>query len=380
MGSPSGDRTKTARVALVGPVNPYRGGIAQYATRLRRALADLSQVRTYSFSRQYPAWLYPGQSDIEPGKEGERESGVAYCIDALNPLTWVATARRIAGEGCDLAIINWWTLFWAPGFALIARILRRRGVRVLLLCHNLFDHDSRGPKRFLSLKLLAQADGYLVHTREQAETLKGLFPLKAVLQHPHPVYNQLPPPDARLPKRGRLELLFFGFIRPYKGLDVLVAALAQLADTEIYLTVAGEPWCDADELRRQVEASGAPNVELHLGYVDEVSVANYFSRADLAVLPYRTATGSGVAAVAYHYDCPLLATRVGGLEEVVENGTTGFLVEPNDPTALAERIRGISRADLEPMRERVRHFKTGLTWESLARCILDLTASPAESR
>lgn len=370
--TPPSERRSPKRVALLGPVAPYRGGIAQYTTRLHRALAGLCQARTYSFSRQYPAWLYPGESDIEPGKEGTRETGVDYRLDALNPLSWISTALQIARDGCDLAVLNWWTLFWAPGFALIAYLLRKRNIPVVLLCHNLFDHDSNRLKRALSIKLLGQADAYLVHAQEQVEVLNALFPGKPVLRHPLPIYDQFPLPTSTLPKRGRLELLFFGFIRPYKGLDTLIEALAKLGDHEVHLTVIGEPWCDPDELRRQVAASAAPNVELHLGYMDDASAANFFARADMVVLPYRAATGSAVAAVAYHYDCPILATRVGGFKDIVEEGRTGFLVEPDDPQELSARIRDLRREDLDRMREQVRAFKGKLTWESLAGDLLGL--------
>ena len=359
-------------MALVGPVSPFRGGIAQYTTRLHHALSPRCALATYSFRRQYPAWLYPGASDREPGATDLE--GVAYSLDALDPTSWLRTARRIADEGAELAVLSWWTLYWAPAFALIARGLRRRGVKVAMLCHNLFDHDSGRLRQQLTARMLGQADAFLVHTTEQAQTLRRLFPAKTVLRHPHPVYDQFPAPAAPLPKRGRLELLFFGFIRPYKGLEALIDALGLLADPEVHLTVIGEPWGDPEALRERVRRSGAPNVELHLRYVDEAMAANHFARADLLVLPYHSASGSGVAAIAQHYGCPILATRVGGLAEIVDEGRTGFLIDPGQPAQWAERLRQMDRGQLARMSATVRADTARSSWSSLAQTLLSLAA------
>lgn len=364
--------TNPPRVALIGPVLPFRGGIAQYTTQLRRALAPLCTLRTVSYLRQYPAWLYPGKSDREPGLESFREYGVAYELDAVNPLTWRRVARSIAEDGCDLAVFDWWTLFWAPAIALMARALRRRGVRVAFLCHNLFDHDASSLKRKIATLLLAQADSYLVHSREQAASLQATFPRKTVVTHPLPPFDQLPPPSMSLPKRGRLELLFFGFIRPYKGLDVLVDALTRLDDKQVYLTVVGEPWCSPDDLRQRIEDAHAPNIELHLDYVEDTVAADFFARADLVVLPYRSASGSGVAGMAFHYDCPILATRTGAFPDMIEEGKTGFLVAPDSVDELATAIKPLTRAQLVAMRQHVHEQKSRYTWDSLAQCLIEL--------
>lgn len=361
-----------SRIALIGPVLPFRGGVAQYTTQLHRALAGKCALRTISYHRQYPAWLYPGKSDREPGNASCREPGVEYILDAVNPLSWRRAAHTVTENRCDLAVFDWWTLFWAPAIALMAHSLRRRGVRVAFLCHNLFDHGSGMVKRKLAELLLSPADTYLVHSTEQKKALESMFPGKTVAMHPIPPYDQFPPSCARLPKRGRMELLFFGFIRPYKGLDVLVDALARLNDPHVYLTVVGEPWVPADELRKHIAAKRAPNIELHLDYVDDTHAAEFFGRADLVVLPYLSASGSAVAAMAFHYGCPILATRTGGFPDVIIEGETGFLVAPGSVDALANTIRRLTRTRLEAMREHVHAQKKHFTWNSLADRIVEL--------
>jgi glycosyltransferase involved in cell wall biosynthesis len=367
-----------ARIALVGPVLPFRGGISQYTTQLHRALASKCALRTISYHRQYPARLYPGKSDREPNQAAYREPSVDYLLDWRNPLSWSRATHSIEASGCSLALFDWWTLFWAPATALMARQLRRRGIRVAFLCHNLFDHDAGTFKRKLAGALLAQADAYLVHSTEQAVVLRSKFPDKPVLAHPIPLYDQFPPPSIRLPKRGRLELLFFGFIRPYKGLDLLVDALARLNDAQVYLTVVGEPWCPPEELRKRIEAARAPNIELHLDYVDDQAAANFFGRADLVVLPYLSASGSAVAAMALHYERPILATRTGAFPDVIDEGKTGFLVAPGSVEALVGAIRSLTREQLEPMCTRVHAEKSRFTWNSLAGCVMKL-AAPADN-
>lgn len=376
----AGDQTAPARdlprVALVGPVSPpFRGGIARYTSDLRRSLASRCELHTVSFRRLYPGWLYPGASDREPGMEGALEPGVRYTLDALDPRSWSCAASEIADAGCDLAIINWWTLFWAPGFAWMARRLRKRGVPVAFLCHNLFDHDSGMLKRRISRVFLSQADAFLTHSNEHAARLHSLFPGKSVHMHPLPTDGTYPTPAHVLPRRGRLELLFFGFIRPYKGLEVLLDALALLADRDVYLTVGGEPWCAPEEIEQRVRASGAPNVELHLQYVDAVAAADFFARADLVVLPYRAASGSAVAAMAFHYDKPVLATRVGGFPDAIDEGCTGFLVEPDSAKQLADRIRALDRASLTTLAANVRACKSRFTWSSLADTLIGAARS-----
>lgn len=360
----------TSGVVLVGPIAPYRGGIAQYTSHLLDALRrQLPHAHCISFSRQYPAWLYPGADEFEPG-DGGRRADVAYSIDSMNPLTWVRTARLILATNPRLVVFQWWTVFWLPTFLTISWLVRRRNVRTLLICHNLVDHDSGLMKRAAGRWGLSIGNAFLVHSSEHAAALREQRPGAPVRQHPIPTYENYPAATGRLPSRGRLELLFFGFIRPYKGLDVLFEALRRIDDCEVYLTVVGEAWTDPDKIA--ADARTVPNVELHLSYVDAAESAEYFARADFVVLPYRTATGSAVAAVAHHYGKPLIASRAGGLVDVVQDAETGLLVEPGDADALAEAIRTSSRSEAARMGENVRLTRDSKDWDSMAAELIEL--------
>jgi len=375
---------KRPRIALLGPVLPYRSGIAQYTTQLHQALQQCADVVTVSFKRQYPKFLYPGETDITPGMENYQEPGVTYSLDIYNPFSWRKAANEIIKSDCDLAVLTWWTLIWQPGFAYMARRLRKHGVKTVFLCHNLFNHKTGGLMGLvdkimypMARWMLRQADAYIVQASEKQAELREIKPGAEILFRLHPIYDRFPPATEHWAPRGRLDLLFFGLIRPYKGLDILLESLAKLKDNEICLTIAGEAWGDVDALRQQLTESGVPNLESNLRFISDVEAANYISRADALVLPYRSATGSGVAAVAYNYGKPVIATKVGSLADIVVDGKTGFLVPPNDPDALASAIQKASRQELQAMRPAIEKFSHENSWGAMAQAICGL-ANKAE--
>ena len=354
------------KLALVGPVLPYRGGIAQYTTQLHQALRQEAGVAVFSFKKLYPMFLYPGKSDKEPGMENHREPGVVYSLNIFSPFSWYGTARKIKKSGAKVAIITWWTLIWQPGLAYMAWVLKRKGVKAVFLCHNLYDHDTTTVKS-LSKFLLKRANAYIVHSSQEAAELAELKPAAPVLQRDIlPVYDQFPAAGKKLAKRGRLELLFFGFVRTYKGLDVLVEALAKLNDTQVHLTVVGEAWGDVAALRGRLEAMGAPNVELKLEYVSEKEAANYFERADVVMLPYLSATGSAVLSLAYYYGKPVVATSVGGFRDAVKEGKTGWLIEPNSAEEIADVLGRVTREQAASMRPAIDRFCKDNSWAAMA--------------
>jgi glycosyltransferase involved in cell wall biosynthesis len=138
---------------------------------------------------------------------------------------------------------------------------------------------------------------------------------------------------------GRL-LLFFGYIRPYKGLSHLIEAMGRLQGRlDTRLLVVGEFYEDKEPYLRLVERLDlSESVRFVDRYVGNEEVQSYFTACDLVVLPYVTATQSGIAQIALAFDRPFIVTRVGGLPEVVSEGRTGFIVPPSDPGALADAI------------------------------------------
>jgi glycosyltransferase involved in cell wall biosynthesis len=362
------------RVGLLGPVLPFRSGIAQHTTRLQRALRRDADLVMLSFSRQYPAWLFPGESDRDPFHAGHVEPGVEYSVDSLNPLTWRAAVDRFTRARVEAVIVPWWTAFFAPLVIYLRHTLAARGVPVVFLCHNVIEHDAARYKRELTRIVLRGARAYCVQSQSEARELSALLPEAEVVVHAHPLYDQYPASNRQLTRRAPLELLFFGVIRPYKGLDILLQAMALLVRQDVHLSVVGEFWKHEAETRKRITELGiAGKVELIPRYVDEQEAANYFSRADAVVLPYRSASGSGVIPMAYHYDKPVIATRVGGLVDAIRDGRTGILVDPTSPRALAEAIDRFDLTSRGAMQSEIRAMKSTMTWEGLAATLLQLT-------
>jgi glycosyltransferase involved in cell wall biosynthesis len=362
------------KVGIIGPVLPFRGGIAQHTTQLLRAFREKADVLAISFTRQYPKMLFPGESDRDPAFEGHLEERTEYLIDSVNPFTWRAAVKRMIAYHPDVVVLPWWQVYWAPSFSYIARRLRRASVPVVFLCHNVTEHEAAAWKRALTRRVLALGTGHVVQTNLDGEHLLELIPGAKPVLHLHPAYDQFPEATGALRPEHVLELLFFGFVRPYKGLDLLIEALALLpADLDVRLTVAGEFWHGPEETRARIDALGiADKVEIVSRYLTEAEVAEYFARAHALVLPYRSATGSGVVAIAHHYEKPVIVTRVGGLPDVVEDGVTGLVVDPESPEALAAAIESLAERDMSGMVEAVRRFKAEkLTWEGLADAVLE---------
>ena len=361
------------RIGLLGPILPYRGGIAQHTTMLHRNLSLQADLLTISFKRLYPGWLYPGESDREPGYEGYNEEKVHYLLDSLNPHTWLKACRLLASHSPQLVVIPWWTVFWLPCFGLMAEYLRRRKIPVMFLCHNVVDHESRRWKAALSRLGLSRGTCYIAHTKADAEALKSLIPKAKVAVQPHPIYNQFPPAKENLPRRAKLELLFFGIVRPYKGLDILVEAMNLLRGEDVFLSIVGEWWEKNEPLRKAVkEAESHQRMEVVDRFVTAQEVADYFARADVVVLPYHSSTGSGIVALAYHYGKPVVATDVGGLSEIIEEGVSGRLVKAGDSESLAGAIRGFLNTESSSMREGIERIASRMTWDGLVQCIFDL--------
>lgn len=351
------------KIALIGPAYPYRGGIAQYTGELYTALSKKAEPVLYSFKRLYPSWLYPGESDKEI--DAERTVDAKLIIDVYNPFSLMKLCRDIEKQGCEAAIITWWTLLWQPGMAYVARRLSKRGIKTVFLCHNLYDHNGKHINQKISKKLLAASDAYVVHSTDEEKELAELFPQKPVFRRLLPMYSQYPKATERLNKRGDLEVLFFGFIRPYKGLDVLLEALPSLNE-RTYVTIVGEYWGNKKDLEDTIKGIDFKNMETRLEYVSAEETANYFERADVAVLPYLSATGSAVLSVAYNYEVPVVASSVGGLKDGVIEGETGWLVDAGSSKDLALAINHVSRKKADDMKTGIREFCKKNDWDTMA--------------
>ncbi|HSR69756.1 MAG TPA: glycosyltransferase family 4 protein [Acidobacteriota bacterium] len=372
------------KIALVGPAPPLRGGISQYNSLLHGAFSRQGhETLLISFLRQYPDWLLPGEKQLDPEAEG-RNQAAERLLDSVRPRTWKATARRMARFDPEVTVLQWWHPFMAPCYCgLLKRLRRNTSTRVVMVCHNVLSHEhARFPgrawaERLLVRRLFKKVDAFVTHGEEIVGTIRKLSRGQPVGKAFLPIqdyhfsgYDPGPQPSS---PGDPLRLLFFGNVRQYKGLDTLLEALALLPpQLEWRLTVAGEFYLSQDDFRRQAESLGiSPRVRWIPRYLSSREVPSLFRSSDLLVLPYKAASQSGIIPLAFLFELPVLATRVGGLPEVIEHGVNGFLVPPDDPQALAASLQEFLRqgppADLLP---NIRALRRRLSWEQVTDTIL----------
>jgi D-inositol-3-phosphate glycosyltransferase len=333
------------RWALLGPLHPYRGGIAHYGALLAEELARQDETHAFNFSRLYPKLLFPGKTQYDES-DSPFTMPAPRLLGSLDPLSWRRTASAIADAEPDALVCHWWHPFFGPAYGSVLRRLGklRPECARLLLCHNVLPHERSRVDLLLGRRALGAADGFLVHSESDAENLRELLPGAPMRVHPHPRYEAFAgdAPD-RETARAQLGIgpdekvaLFFGYVRAYKGLDLALRALALCKEPGLRLWVVGEFYEDRAPYDSLINELGLDDrVRIVDRYVANEEVAAYFQAADLVLQPYRSATQSGIAQIAFAFGKPVLATAVGGLPEQIEDGVSGLLVPPDDLPALA---------------------------------------------
>jgi len=368
-------------ITILGTAFPLRGGIAHYNALLAAALGTAHTVDTVTFKRQYPAFLFPGKTQQESG-EAVTASPAPQLVDSINPLNWVRVGRMLRDRRPDILIFKYWLPFFGPCFGTIARIVRSNNhTRIICICDNVLPHERRPFDVSFTRYAFAAVDAFIVQSSAVERELQQMLPRARYRHVPHPVYNIFGAASDKAQARARLGItderviLFFGYVRRYKGLHVLLQAMPDLlTHIPVRLLVVGEFYDDEQSYRDQVRALGLEHaVTLHADYVPNEQVGEYFSAADAVVLPYVSATQSGIAQIAYNFDRPVIATNVGGLAEVVIDGRTGYVVPPDDPESLATAIARFYREGRGPeFGEQVHTEKRKYSWENLVAAIQEL--------
>jgi glycosyltransferase involved in cell wall biosynthesis len=329
------------KVCLIAPIPPFRGGISKYCYSLAQEIEKRHELLLLSYRRQYPAVLYGNKNQIDSTYDRTTIMGefrkLSYEIDSISIASWVKTARAIVLFRPDIVVLPWWVAYWAPMYAYLMLYLKKRGIKCLLICINVFEHEDSAVKKILSKFVLRQTDLLVVHSQQEMDQLLEINDKATIRKQFLPPFCYDNP--LLLRTNSSFHLLFFGFIRHYKGLDILLQALARLKYNDIYLKIVGEFWDGKEEclsLIKELDISG--QVEIIDRYVADNEMGGYFSWADVVVLPYRASKTSGVIATAYGHGRPVLATDVGGFHEVVQDGCTGKLVRAGDPQAIADGI------------------------------------------
>jgi D-inositol-3-phosphate glycosyltransferase len=379
------------KILLLSPAHPLRGGIAASSERLAQALqAEGHEVVIYSFALQYPAFLFPGKSQrTDPGEPGPVGLHIRTRLNSVNPLNWLIVGRELAREQPDRIIVRFWLPFMGPCLGTVLRVARffsgKKMPHVTALVDNIVPHEKRPGDRPFAQWFVSACHDFVVMSRSVGEEIRQFLPASIegsrIRFAPHPIYDIYGEPVAQSAARARLGLppeahrtvLFFGLIRPYKGLDLLLHALAnpQLEGQRVHALIAGECYSDWAEYEAIIAQHGlSERVHLSVRFIPNDEVALYFSAADLVVQPYRTATQSGISQIAYHFEKPMVVTNVGGLPEIVAHGVSGYVVEP-EPGALAAAIRDFfEQGRTASMTAGVRAEKQRFSWKNLTETLL----------
>jgi glycosyltransferase involved in cell wall biosynthesis len=369
------------KVIILGTAWPYRGGIAAFNERLARQYqAEGHDVEVITFTLQYPSFLFPGKTQYsnEPAPKGLK---ITRMLNSVNPLSWIKTGRYIRRQRPDLLITPFWLPFMAPALGTADRCACRKGMHRVGLLHNLVPHEHRPGDKLFSRYFVRANDGFVTLSKSVLEEL-NLFDAKGRKPRvfsPHPLYDHY---GATLSRKEALDLiglresqryvLFFGFIREYKGLDLLLDAMAdeRMSRLGVKLIVAGEFYGDPKPYMEQINRHDiGHSVVLHTEFIPDHEVNRYFCAADLVVQPYKNATQSGVSQIAYHFEKPMVVTRVGGLPEIVPNEKAGFVVEPDAQQIADAIVRYFDENWEQRLTEGCREEKKKYGWDKMTAAI-----------
>lgn len=373
-----------AKVVILGSAHPLRGGgLATFNERLARAFQEEGHdVILYTFSLQYPGFLFPGKTQYseEPAPEG---LDIRVKVNSINPLNWRKVGRELKKLRPDLLVIRYWIPFMAPCLGSIAALAKRnRHTRVVAIADNIIPHEKRPGDRLLTRYFVRRIHGFVTLSESVRKDLMEFgVPKERSSFCPHPLYDNFGDAMEMEAARKALQIehkgplvLFFGFIRDYKGLDLLLKAFGrkEIKALPMKLVVAGEFYTDPEPYRELAEELGINKEVLwHTHFIPNEKVREYFCAANLVAQPYKSATQSGVTQVAYHFEVPMLVTRVGGLPEMVPEGKVGYVVEP-DPEAIALAIIDFFREDREStFRDNLKEEKKRFTWEKLVSALME---------
>ena len=368
------------KIAILSPFYPFRGGIAQFSAMLYSQLcADGHEVEAFNFSRLYPDLLFPGKTQYV--EEGDSAISISSqrTLDSINPLSYVETTNAIKRYQPDVLIIAYWMSFFAPAYAHIANRLKKQ-CKVIALIHNAIPHEPRFFDKPLASLFFKQCHAFIVMSEAVQKDVMKLTGNEQILLSPHPLYSHFGEKKDLVTAKQDLDLivdkrtlLFFGLIRDYKGLDILIESMS-LLDDSYQLLVAGECYGAFEKYTQQIASSTAKDrIHIHNRYIHDKDIACFFSAADALILPYRSATQSGVVSIAYHFELPMIATPVGDFPDCIQKNETGIVAESVSSIALADSIQRLyEEGKYADCVTQIQKEKQSLSWQTLTKRLISL--------
>ncbi|MBQ7997324.1 MAG: glycosyltransferase [Paludibacteraceae bacterium] len=381
------------KIILLGTAYPYRGGLATFNERLARQFAEEGhEVEVWTFTLQYPSFLFPGKTQYST-EEAPAGLTIRRTLNSCNPFNWLRVGRQLRKAAPDMLICCYWMAFFAPAYGLISRIVRRNGkTKAIALVHNMMPHEPSILDKLFAPYFVKSQDGFValsesvVKDIEKVETkisnVNSQLSNRPKVSSPHPIYDHY---GERMPKEeackalglpeDRQYMLFFGLVRAYKGLDLLLDAFGQIKDQlpDLQLIIAGEFYEHEDKYRTQIAANGlTERVILRNEFIPDGDLRKYFGAADLIVQPYKTATQSGVTQVAFHFEKPMLVTNVGGLGEIVHDHKMGYACAPSAEAIAEDLLDYFTHNRQETYTEYLKKEKTKYAWSNMTAAFLNI--------
>ncbi len=368
------------KIVILGTAWPYRGGIADFNNRLAQEfIKEGNEVKIYTFTLQYPSFLFPGKTQYSPDPQPQGLD-IVRRLNSVNPFNWIKVGRQIRREKPDLLIVPFWMPFMGPSTGFVSRMARKCGARRVAILHNLIPHEHKPGDRILSRYFIKSVDSFVALSESVRDDINLFDTKKPRTFSPHPLYDHFGELATREESLEHLGLdpayryiLFFGLIRDYKGLDLLLRAYAdsRLRDLNVRLLVAGEFYGSSDkyfELEKELGLEGL--IIWKNEFVPSEEVRYCFGAADIIAQPYKTATQSGVSQIAYHFGKPMLVTNVGGLAEIVPDGKAGYVVEL-DPVRIADGLVDFfANSRQEQFANGILDEKNKYSWSKMTQAIL----------
>ncbi len=372
------------KIIIIGSAYPLRGGLASFNERLAREfISQGHEVVIYTFSLQYPNFLFPGKTQYSTDSP-PKDLNIKIKINSINPFNWIKIGNEIKKQKPDWVIIKFWLPFMGPCFGtILKRIKSNRFTKVFSIIDNIIPHEKRIGDKIFAQYFVNTVDGFIVMSKSVGEDMKQFIKKQKVKYIPHPIYDNYGEIIAKEKARTYLKLnakqkyiLFFGFIRDYKGLDILLQAMnhKKIKEENIQLIVAGEYYGNEEKYQKIIEEEKiSEQLILHTDFISNEEVKYYFCAADLVVQPYKTATQSGISQLAYHFEKPMLVTNVGGLPEIVNHGEAGYVVDVNK-NKISESIIDFYQNNRESsFVEKVKENKKRFSWNSLIQGIEEMS-------
>ena len=358
-------------VVLLGPAPPYRGGIADTQWQFAQALQKQNKkVALWTFTQLYPEVLFPGKTQFSEEKV-DSSIDIERKIHAYHPWEWKKVARALNAVAPKAVVFRYWTPFLSPCWTSIAQHLSP-SIKCIALVDNWKAHEPKPWDQWLNKRFSKKMHAFSCLSTAVQEEISAATE-KACWGKMHPIANNLPPKleQAAARKKLKLELeqdylLFFGLIRPYKGLDLLLKAMEKQPDKK--LLIVGECYEKPEKYERIIrELKLEKRVDFQNRFVSAEEASVYFSAADALILPYKSATQSGVIAMAYHYALPMVVTHHQGLAQPIEEDQTGEVCAPT-PTSISTSISALFTVPrLKDCKHNLVQNQNNYSWDNYAQ-------------